>query len=203
MLTDPSTYFVGVDSSQSVNNYILPISLYFGKELNGLLGAVAAGREDMLGAVRGKDGKLQLRKLFGAEAAAQVGLPAVALQDTFMLRSDAMFYGMAWLNALLDQTFNDSMKIWLEGHGEAFTPIPGADIATFVNPTNMRTYHSVKLATAGVFSPGYTMVKDAQKRADQYAAKPGDEWAKYLADDTAQWLDIARGYYDIFGYAWF
>lgn len=203
MLTDPSTYFVGVDSSQSVNNYILPISLYFGKELNGLLGAVAAGREDMLGAVRGKDGKLQLRKLFGAEAAAQVGLPAVALQDTFMLRSDAMFYGMAWLNALLDQTFNDSMKIWLEGHGEAFTPIPGADIATFVNPTNMRTYHSVKLATAGLFSPGYTMVKDAQKRADQYAAKPGDEWAKYLADDTAQWLDIARGYYDIFGYAWF
>jgi hypothetical protein len=58
VLTDPSTYFIGVDSSQPVHNYLLSMGIYFSKELNRLFGGFAAGRDDVVGWVRRADGKI-------------------------------------------------------------------------------------------------------------------------------------------------
>jgi len=208
LLTDPSTYFVGVDSSQSINNYMLPMNLYFGPELNRLFGAMAAGREDMLAPVRNQTGLLSPRAWFGPDAA-KLGQSSLELPGMIQLRSDAMFFGMAWLNAVLDQTFNDSMKVWLDGHGEALTPAAGSDVATFANPLNGRTYRALKTpaaATAGnpvaAFTPSHAMVLDAAKKAADWQEKPADGYLRYLLEDAAQWLDVARAYYNVFGYAW-
>jgi hypothetical protein len=203
VLTDPTTYFVGVDSSQAVNNYILPMNLYFAPELYKLFGALASGRQDRMGWVRNANGKVRERRWFGEEAKEHDKLPAMAMPDMFMLRDYAMYFGMAWFPSLLDQTFNDSMKVWLEGSGEAFKPADLAEVATFTNPLNSKVYHGVKMGDATVASPGWQMVKDAQGWAEKWLAKPGDGNLKYYFEDAAQWLELARGYYSVYGYAWF
>jgi hypothetical protein len=202
VLTDPTTYFIGVDSSQPVHNYILSMYFYFGPELNKLFGAMAAGRSDVVGPVLGKNGQLQRRAWFGKDAiAAQVGQPTLELPGVFILRNYALAFGMAWLNANWDQTFNDSLQVWLEGSGEAFSPPADATVTTFENPSNYRVYHAVKMPEP-LYSPGYVMLQDASQLALQVAAgKPGVY--KWQVEEAAQMIEVVRGMYDYFGKATF
>jgi hypothetical protein len=203
VLTDPTTWFIGVDSSQPVRNYILSMGLYFGNELNALLGGMAAGRQDRIGWVRGVDGKLQRRNWTDPQQmAAQQQLPAVDLPGLFILRNYAVYFGMAWLNANWDQSFLDSSHIWLDGSGEAFTPGPGSDVASYTHAANGRTYRAVKMADPQLFSPGWTMVKDLQQTADRVQANPAD-YPKWLLDEAVQVVEIVRGMYSVFGKALF
>lgn len=202
-LTDPSTYFIGVDSSQPINNYILSMGIYFNKELGLLFGGLAAGRNDVVGWMRAPNGKIVRRAWFDPKAqAAQVSWPAIDVPGMFILRNYAIYFGMAWLNANWDQTFNDSLKIFLEGSGESFAPQPGSQIATFASPTNGRIYKSVKLADPAQYSPGYVMLQDAQVLADKVAA--GDKSVyPWMIDEAQQIIEIARGMYDVMGKALF
>jgi len=204
VLTDPSTYFIGVDSSQPVHNYILSMSLYFEKELGRAFGGLAAGRQDLLGAVRTNSGTLKQRTWFADDKtlAAEQSLVPVELSGLFILRNYAMMFGMAWLNADWDQTFNDSMKIWLEGSGESFTPAAGANVATFTNTANQRTYHAVKMADSKHYSPAWQMVRDtAQLALDLAAGKPG--LYAWQVEESVQLIEVARGMYAALGYASF
>ncbi|MSP92152.1 MAG: hypothetical protein EXR79_10180 [Myxococcales bacterium] len=204
VLSDPETSFIGKDSSLSLNNFMLPLNLYFAPELHRLFGGMAAGRQDWIGWVRTDNGKVKERAWFNAkDVAAHAKLPVFAMPDMFMLRDYAMFFGMATFNALLDQTFNDSMKVYVEGGGEAFTPAAGANVATFTNPMNNKVYRAVEMPQADLVSPAFTMVKDAQGLADTWTKDKKDGYAKYLLQDAVQFIELARGYADAFGYAWF
>ena len=77
-----------------------------------------------------------------------------------------------------------------------------ASVSTFVNPTNQRVYHAVQMPDASYFSSGWQMVADAQKAADAYAAHPDQWWLKWDVDDSIQFIEFIRGFYDVFGYAW-
>lgn len=204
VLTDPTTYFIGVDSSQPVHNYILSMSIYFEKELARVFGGLAAGRQDIVAAVRGGDGTMQRRTLFADDKTitAQQALVPVEVPGLFILRNYAMMFGMAWLNADWDQTFNDSMKIWLDGSGETFTPAPGANVATFTSKTNQRTYHAVKLPDATQFSPGWVMVNDAAKQAVDFGAGKQGVY-QWQVDEAVELIEVARGMYAALGYATF
>ncbi len=203
VLTDPSTYFIGVDSSQPVHNYLLSMTLYFGKEMNRLFGALAAGRQDAVGFVQAKSGALQGRAWFDPVAATtQAGQAPVEIPGLFILRNYAISYGLSWLNANWDQSFNDGLKIWVEGSGEAFDPPPEATVTTFVNPANYRVYHAVKMPIPEWFSPGYTMLQDAVALAADLKAGKENVYAWQL-EETVQIIEIARGMYDVFGKAIF
>jgi hypothetical protein len=118
---------------------------------------------------------------------------------------------MALLNASFDQSFNDGAKIWLEGSGEAFTQLAGATVSTFVNPFNGRTYKAQRMPDAQNYSLGYEMVARAQRLTDAIAANSA---CAFTAQDDPcsglRWeltslienIELVRGYYDFFGYAW-
>ena len=205
VLTDPSTYFIGVDSSQPVHNYILGYGLYFGPELNRIFGAMAAGHQELISPRLNKEGLLKGQAWFGPDASKPGTQPFIDAPGMFMLRNYAMFEAMAWLNCLWDQTFNDSMKIYVQGSGEAFAPAKDAVVASFTTPFNQRTYLSTRMA-GDAFSPGWTMVNDAAQLAQAWSAtKDPDTKAdlKYEIDEATQVIEVARGMYDVFGYAWF
>jgi hypothetical protein len=203
VLTDPSTYFIGVDSSQPVHNYLLSMTLYFGKEMNHLFGGLAAGRQDSIGFVQTKTGALQGRAWFDpAVATTQAGQVPVEVPGLFILRNYAISYGLSWLSANWDQSFNDGLKIWVEGSGQAFSPPAEATVTTFVNPANYRVYHAVKMPDPQWFSPGFTMVSDAAKLAADLAAGKPDVY-NWQLEEAVQIIEIARGMYDVFGQATF
>ncbi len=198
VLADPTTYFIGVDASQPLNNYILSTFLYFSKEITSIFGGLAAGRSDVVGWKVKADGSLLQPDPFAAPAAGQA-LPSIEMPGLYTLRPYAMLYGMAWLNAAWDSTFNDSIKIWLDGSGEAMA-LPGeATVATFTSPLNYRVYQALKLPREGWFSAGYEMVAGAAKIAEAYKANPTDVGLRYDLEDATTFIDLVRGMYDIFG----
>jgi len=201
VLTDPTTYFIGVDTTLDVRNYILSMYIYFPKELNRLFGALAGDRlEDYAGV--GKGGAYVPRDFFG-DGSDTKDLKPVPTAGAFMIQNYALLFGMAWLNADWDQTFNDSMKIWLEGAGEAFTPAgKPEDVVSFTNPLNNRTYKASRLPDKTIYSGGAELLVDAGKAAKVWQADPTNvkQWA---LTDVVSIIEVVRGFYDLFGYALF
>lgn len=202
-LTDPSTYFIGVDSSQPINNYLLSMGIFFNKELGRLFGGMAAGRNDVVGWMRNPQGKVVSRSWFDPKAQAkEASWQAIDVPGMFILRNYAIYFGMAWLPANWDQTFVDSMEIFLEGSGAAFKPKAGALVATFVSPTNTKVYKAAQLSDPSQYSPAYVMLQDAQQLADRLAGGDKDIYP-WMVDEAQQIIEIARGMYDVFGKAIF
>ena len=84
----------------------------------------------------------------------------------------ALWYGMAYLNANYDNTFNDSAKIWIEGSGEAITPTDPALLVSFADPFNNRTYQATRLADPNLVSLGAAMLS----RANAYLRTTTQRW---------------------------
>jgi hypothetical protein len=120
----------------------------------------------------------------------------------FILRNYAIYFGMAWLPANWDQTFVDSMEVFLEGSGAAFKPKPGAQIATFTSPTNTKVYKAAQLSDPSQYSPAFVLLQDAQQLADRLASGDKDVYP-WMVDEAQQIIEIARGMYDVFGKAVF
>ncbi len=206
VLTDPSTYFIGVDSAQPINNYTLSMSIYFQKELTRMFGGYVAGRHDLVGwqvddkrVLRGADPfATTTTKPLDPLQGAPVEVPAM-----YLLQPYAGFYGLAWLNANWDQTFHDSVKVWVDGHGESVTLPAGVTVATLEHPLNHRVYKAVKHSDPKVFSGGYELVMHAISKAKAFEAAPTDDWARYELEEATQAMELLRGLYDMFGYAWF
>jgi hypothetical protein len=122
---------------------------------------------------------------------------------------------MALLNANFDQTFNNNARIWLDGHGESVTPSAASETVSFVNPFNQLTYQAAKSPDANAYSLGYEMLSRANTMRSTIAGA-GSEC--FYSDTgacsdviTTRWelgniienIEVLRGYYDVFGYAWF
>ena len=204
VLTDPSTYFIGVDSSQPVQNYILSMGIYFAKELNYLMGGLAAGRHDVVSWVRQPDGKIGPRSLTEpGKWKEQEKWQPIAAPGLFILQNYAIYYGMVFLPSNWDQTFNDSLQIFLQGSQEPFSPPADAAIATYSHAFNGRTYKAAKLnKDADWFSPGYEMVQGASALAARIANKEVGLYP-WMLDEAVQIIEIARGMYDVYGKALF
>ena len=90
----------------------------------------------------------------------------------------------------------------LEGSGAAFKPKAGAQVATFVSPTNTKVYKAAQLSDPSQYSPAYVMLQDAQQLADRLAGGDKDIYP-WMVDEAQQIIEIARGMYDVFGKAIF
>ena len=143
-LSDPSTYFLGVDDVADATAYNMGFNLMFPHAVNGLFGSIINDNYQRFAPRMSSEGSLVYPKPF-ANAAEALGDtpsldgPAGTIVDpatNFTIALYSMYYGMALLNANFDQTFNNNARIWLEGHGESVTPAAGVDVATFVNPFN-------------------------------------------------------------------
>ena len=126
-----------------------------------------------------------------------------------------MYYGMALLNANFDQSFNNNARIWLSGHGESVTPVAGSNVTSFANPFNGLTYNALQSPDSLDYSLGHQMLSRANTLANSVASH--DPACFYSAGEACEtvasekWqlqslienIEVLRGYYDVFGYAWF
>ncbi|MCO4761999.1 MAG: zinc-dependent metalloprotease [Myxococcales bacterium] len=202
VMSDPSTYFIGVDSAQPINNYTLSMSIYFRSELTKLFGGYVAGKADNVAYRVGADRKLLPPDPFATDDP-KAKLSPIEVPAMYLLQPYAAFYGLAWLNANWDQTFHDTVKVWVEGSGEAVNLPADATVAVFNHPLNHRIYKAVKYSDPAIFSGGYELVARGVQKAEAFKKNPKDAFARYELEDVTSAIELLRGLYDVFGYAWF
>ena len=144
-----------------------------------------------------------------------VGGQLIDPATNFTISLYAMYYGMALLNANFDQSFNDNARIWLSGHGESVTPLAGGERVAFVNPFNGLTYNAAKSPDDLDYSLGFKMLTRANEIKQAVEAVGAEcfyetseacesiAWRKLELENLIENIEVLRGYYDIFGYAWF
>ena len=195
----------------------------FPHAVNGLFGSIINDNYERFAPRMSSEGSLVYPKPFTSAAGAlgdtpSVNAPSGTIVDpatNFTIALYSMYYGMALLNANFDQTFNNNARIWLEGHGEAVTPAAGVDVATFVNPFNQLTYRAAKSADTKSYSLGYEILSRAENMRSTIAAAGNECFyndtgacaevasTRWELNNFIENIEVIRGYYDVFGYAWF
>ena len=213
-LTSPDTFFLGVDTFQSVDEWAISMNLAFPNEIQRMLGGIAADRFDLFAGVIGKGGKYLAPDPFKPtnpvpdwEDAPTGG--AIDPQTSFTIQLYALWYGMAWLNSNYDNTFNDGAKIWLDGSGEGLTPADDTKLVTFADPFNNRTY--VALRGEQSFGVGAMMLDQAQAYLDEWQYWLDDpdtdagtlDYLKWRVTNIVENIEVVRGLYDLYGYLYF
>lgn len=214
-LTSPDTYFLGIDTAGNIDQWAISMNVSFPKQVQRIFGGIAADRFDLFGGTIDAKGGYQAPDVF-AEAATEFGDPEnapVDPQTSFTVQLYALWYGMAWLNANYDNTFNDFAKIWLEGSGEAFTPAnPDPDaVVVFTDPMNSRTYLAVRPPDDTIVGTGATMLDEANRLLqiwtdyqDDPDFDPGtDGYYKWRVQNIVENIEVVRGLYDLYGYLYF
>ena len=130
---------------------------------------------------------------------------AIDPSTSFSVQLYALWYGMAYLNANYDNTFNDSAKIWLEGSGEAITPADPALLVSFTDPFNNRTYQATQLGDPNLVSVGASMLTRANLYLADYNAAVADgdtdlDYYKWRVTNIVENIEVVRGLYDLYGY---
>jgi hypothetical protein len=225
-LADPTTYFLGVDDVADYSTYVIGFNAAFPHAVSALFGGVINDDYRYYAPTVTPEGGLEMPRTFemATEAAGDTPAPALAARTgpfvdpatNFTVSLYTLFYGMAWLNSNFDQTFNDNAKIWIDGSGEEFTPQSGSTVAEFINPFNGRKYMARKSNDTFTYSLGYEMVTRAEAIRASIAAIDPTCFSAAINDpdcvtvSNQMWtlqnlienMEVVRGYYDVYGYAW-
>jgi hypothetical protein len=187
----------------------------FPKEMQQILSGVAADWFFLFAGTFTDDGAYLPPNPFakGAELAVYEEGGPVDPQTSFTVQLYALWYGMAWLNANFDNSFNDGAKIWLKGSGEAFEPVdPDPDLVVeFANPFNNRTYVASWPTDPEIFGVGATMVSETVYWYDIYTEALEDpdmdadtvDYYKWRVTNMVENIEVVRGLYDLYGYMYF
>jgi hypothetical protein len=213
-LTDPSTYFLGVDTFQDVEGWVISMYLSFPREIRRLFAGIAADRFDLFAGSFDATGAYAPPDPFAPRA-----LPADPAQGTgpvdpstsFTVQLYMLWYGMAWLNANFDTSFNDQAKVWLKGSGEAFTPADPARVVEFADPFSGRVYQALSAEDPAEPGLGALMLEQAGSyladyegaKADPYTSAGTLEYYRWRVENLLENLEVVRGMYDLYGYVYF
>jgi hypothetical protein len=221
-LTYDRTNFLGRDGSDALA-YRTSFYLAYPKALTAVMGGIASESYDNYSwryVYEGSKPKLLSPDVFATRGALD-GLPELGVLKGkpidsswyFFYKGYALYFTMASFKSSFSQSYNDAVRVFCTGCGEAFTPGPGAAVVKFVDPLSGKEYAAVDYG-ATRFSPGATMIKRGQKLlADYDAARalPADDpnRASSLADATnvlanhVEMLDLVRGLYATYGWTEF
>jgi len=212
-MTNPDTFFLGVASSESFDAWAINMYVAFPKELQKIFGGIAADRFDLFAGVVEEEGYTYLAPnpfATGAEAQQYVDYGAVDPSTSFTVQLYALWYGMAFMNANYDNTFNDGAKIWLVGSGEAIEPADPGDVVEFADPWNQRRYAAVVNEDPDAFSVGQIMIERANLLLEEYETIVADGWDeetveyyKWRVTSFVENIEVVRGLYDLYGYLYF
>ena len=212
-LTNPDTFFLGVDTFQSADEWAISMYTSFPFEIQRLFGGIASDRFDIYAGVFDAAGTYLARDPFAQGKDAQVWKEngPVDPATSFTIQLYTLWYGMAWLNANFDNTFNDAAKIWLKGSAEAITPTDPDQLVEFENPFNQRTYVALRPTDPKLFGVGALMLDKAREHAAAMAAALADpattadelDYYAYLVRNVVENIEVVRGMYDLYGYLYF
>lgn len=225
-LTNTSTNFVGQDQTNAVS-YRIGFYLAYPKAMSGVFGGVATDSYDkyawrvessMTGGptlmtpnvfqtLGGKDGAVT--------TPGEGDLRGTAIDSGwyFFYKAYALFFSMAEFQSNFSQSWNDAVRVWCVGCGEAFTPGAGLTPVTMTDPLTGKQYAAIDYAD-GRYSPGSDLVKQGQKLIDDYNARleaPADaenreyyiNRARARLQDQVELMDLIRGLYQTYGYTRF
>lgn len=197
-ITSPETNFLGVDTTANFTQYAISMFLYFPEEVTRIIGGSAVdGYGAFAGVVEGQ--RFVFRDPF-ADPALYAGKAAVDPATSFTIELYSMWLGMAFLNANFDNSFNDGMRIWIDGSGEGQIPTvtDPARVARFTHARTGRTYVAVRAAEAGRYSPGFDLVSRAQAYASG-AVSTDPQIIEYYVELTVSLIDAVRGLNKLYG----
>lgn len=201
-ITSPETNFLGVDTTANFTQYAISMFLYFPEEVTRIVGGSATDAyETFAGVAEGR--QFVFRDPF-ADQAQYAGKPSVDPATSFTIELYSMWLGMAFLNANFDNSFNDGMRIWIEGNGEGTIPTVSdpARVARFTHPRTGRTYVAVRAEDPAAFSPGFALVSRAQGYLEG-AAGTDPDIVNYYVEYTVSLIDSVRGLSKLYGDLYF
>ena len=212
-LTSPDTYFLGVDTSGNLDQWAISMYASFPNEIQQLFVGVAADRFDLFAGTVDESGQYVPPDPF-ADSDIQTMFATrggIDPSTSFTVQLYALWYGMAWLNANFDNTFNDTAKIWLKGSGEAIELADDSELIEFADPFNNRVYVTSRSLDPKIIGIGATMLEQAQGFLADYdaaAAEPGVtpedlDYYKWRVTNVIENVEVVRGLYDLYGYLYF
>ncbi|HVJ88671.1 MAG TPA: zinc-dependent metalloprotease [Labilithrix sp.] len=224
-LTNTSTNFIGQDQTNAVS-YRIGFYLAYPKAMSGVFGGVATDTfdhyawrvEQTLGATT-----IMTPNVFQT-LGAQDGPAARPADDQlrglaidsgwyFFYKAYALFFSMAEFQSNFSQSWNDAVRVWCVGCGEAFTPGANVTPVTMTDPLTGKQYAAIEYAD-GRYSPGADLIKQGQKLItayDERLAAPADapdrdyyiNRARARLQDHVELMDLIRGLYQTYGYTRF
>jgi hypothetical protein len=201
-LTSPETNFLGVDIDANVTQYAISMFLFFPEEVTRVVGGSAVeGYDAFAGVVDNR--QFIPRDMFAAPATYR-GKASVDPATSFTIELYAAWLGMAFLNANLDNSFNDVMKVFVEGSGEGLIPSveDPARVARFVHPRTGRTFVAIRAENEQGFSPAFDLVRRAQQYVDT-AADRDPSLTAYYVENAVAILEALRGLNELYGKIYF
>ena len=197
-ITSPETNFLGVDTDANFTQYAISMHLYFPEEVTRIVGGSAVDAYEAFAGVS-DNRRFVFRDPF-ADQAQYVGKAPVDPATSYTIELYSMWLGMAFLNANFDNSFNDGMKVWIDGSGEGVIPTvtDPTRIARFTHPRTGRTYVAVKNSDPNAFSPGFALVKRAQSYVDGAVGNDPDVKNLYI-EQAVSLIDSVRGLNKLYG----
>jgi hypothetical protein len=194
-LTSPETNFLGVDADANFTAFAISMYLMFPDQVTRLVGGSAVETYEAFAGVM-RDQLYEPRDVF-ADPAMYASLKPVDPATSFTVELYAAWLGMAFLNANFDNSFNDSMRVFEEGSGEApsLAVTDPERIARFTHPRTGRTFVAVRHEDPARFSPAFELLKKVQRLAD--TADPA--YRDYYIETSVALVDNLRGLYEIYG----
>jgi len=223
MLTNTETNFVGQDQTNAVS-YRIGFYLAYPRAMSSIFGGVATESFDNYAwrfeYLTESQQNLLTANIFqtlgsgdGKPAAGTLRGKAIDSGWYFFYKAYALFFSMAEFQSNFSQSWNDAVRVWCVGCGEAFTPGAGTTPVMFTDPLSGKQYGALDY-NDGRYSPGSEFVKQLQKHVDVYNAAlnapPETADRQYYIDrakarlqDHVELLDLVRGLYQTYGYTRF
>ena len=176
-LTDPTTNFIGVDSSSDVTQFSIPVTLLYGDEMYRWFGATINSDLGEIGplAEADEDGKMQVKmqnplasaSLRGSYANKEKINPysSVYGNRSFNMELFAMVYGLSWFQDRFDRSFNSQASVLVLGRGESYELPEGWQTVEWTDPQTGITYAAARSeydAERGTYPTGWNMVQKAK-----------------------------------------
>jgi hypothetical protein len=216
-ITDSNANFVGQDTTNATS-YRIGFYLAYPRGLSTVFGGMVTDKLDQYAWRYSFEGGKPT--FTSPDVFAQVGrddwvdpVPTTAgkaVNSEWLLyyKAYALLFSMAEFQANYSQSWNDAIRVWCVGCGEAFTPGAGIETSKFTNPLSGKEYAAIKYGD-GRYSPGFQLVEEGKVLVKAYNdAVTATDTAK-IAQTTAalnehiKLLDLVRGLYEVYGYSRF
>ena len=211
-MTNPDSFFLGVQASESFDEWAISMYITFPKELQKLFSGLVADNYNLFaGTIEETNFTYQPPNPFSFNVIDPFADAApVDPSTSFTIQLYALWYGMAFFNANYDNRFNDTAKIWLKGAGEGFEPADPGNVLEFANPFNQRVYMTTTNDDPEMFGVGQSMISQAVGFLEQYdtaVADGADEdtlsFYRFQIETITENIEVVRGLYDLYGYLYF
>jgi hypothetical protein len=212
-MTTPDTYFLGIDTAASVDQWAISMFSSYPKEMMDLFSGVAADWFFLFSGTFTEDGDYLPPDPFAkgqAKAVYEDGGP-IDPQTSFTLQLYALWYGMAWLNANYDNSFNDAAKIWLKDSGEGLSVADESLLVEFADPFNNRIYVASWPSDPDLLGTGAAMLTEATywlDRHDDALLDPESDadtigYYKWRVTNMIENVEVVRGLHELYGNLYF